>query len=206
MRRWLWVVLLLGVAVLVGVAHSRHRQQPPISPASTNESVPASIGTPPVVVTPMATQAPTGLSASSTLSVPVSVPRTPTPTASSTASLTAQVWQLAATQFTQAYAHPPAARQASWAAGVQQWLAPSARMAFDGTNPLEVPFTKVTGRAVLHDAGVPSDVLALVEVPTDHGSWWVAMVHRPIGVRVPGAASGGVQVVWYGTDPSEMPQ
>ena len=81
----------------------------------------------------------------------------------------------AATRFMQAFARPGAGKEVSWWAKVKPLLTSQAALDYEGTDPAGVPFTKVTGQPMLvpMPADSPTDLVAMVAVPTDVGVYTV---------------------------------
>lgn len=74
--------------------------------------------------------------------------------------------------------------QERWWAQVERRLADVAQDAYAGTDPQSVPFTEVTGEAVIVPTDAPSGLLVMARVPTDDGPYLVEMVTAPEGIRV----------------------
>ncbi len=90
-----------------------------------------------------------------------------------------------ATAFVKAYARPGADTTAeAWWAPVSDLLSEDARTIYAGTDPRNVPFTKVTGRAVVVPTEAPMHLLTIARVPTNAGAYLVEMQTGPEGIRV----------------------
>ena len=95
------------------------------------------------------------------------------------------------------FARPPSSvSEQRWWARVAPHLTAAAAAAYAGTDPQNVPFTKVTGPAtVLLSEGpsdpftdASSDLVLLARVPTDAGWYRVEMTTLPQGIRITRAA------------------
>lgn len=75
-------------------------------------------------------------------------------------------------QVMEAFARPRLA-EAAWWRGLRPLLTPAATVAYQGTDPANVPASRVTGRPLL--AEVSSAYLARVAVPTDAGTYTVLL-------------------------------
>lgn len=80
-----------------------------------------------------------------------------------------------AKRFMQVFARPGAGEQASWWARVKPLLTSQAALDYEGTDPAAVPVTRVTGQPMLvpMPADSPTDLVAMVAVPTDVGVYTV---------------------------------
>ncbi|WP_147252108.1 hypothetical protein [Blastococcus sp. TF02-09] len=119
--------------------------------------------------TPSPTAAPPSDDGHRTGSFPAPLPH-PTDDAASAASALAL-----GTAAVTAFARPDVA-PARWWAELAPLLSPAATLAYEGTDPVEVPAHRVTGPAW---SGVsPSSFLATVFVPTDAGDYAVLLVRE----------------------------
>jgi len=90
-----------------------------------------------------------------------------------------------AVQFLRAFARPPAGVESqAWWADVEPLLTDQAAHDYAGVDPRNVPFTKVTGPAVLIASDAPAQLLTIAQVPTDAGDYLVEMTTGPEGVHV----------------------
>lgn len=88
----------------------------------------------------------------------------------------------AAARFMKAFARPPSSTSASaWWAGVKPLLSPRVLADYEGTSPMNVPFVRVTGSAVVIPSDAPADLLTVVRVPTDAGAYRVELERLPQG-------------------------
>lgn len=56
--------------------------------------------------------------------------------------------------------------------------------AYEGTDPQNVPFSKVTGPATIVPSDAPSELLAISRIPTDAGWYRVEMTTTGDGIRI----------------------
>jgi hypothetical protein len=90
-----------------------------------------------------------------------------------------------AVQFLRAFARPQDdVDDRVWWAGVKPLLTEQAAHDYAGVDPRNVPFTDVTGPAVLVESEAPAHLLTIAQVPTDAGTYLVEMTTGPEGVRV----------------------
>lgn len=82
------------------------------------------------------------------------------------------------TQAVLAFARPDLSEELWWA-GLAPMLTPTARVAYEGTDPAEIPVREVTGPAGTGPS--PSPFLATVVVPTDAGEYAVLLVREGAG-------------------------
>lgn len=101
----------------------------------------------------------------------------------------------AAVAFLADFSRPaPSVPEQQWWTKVRTHLSAAAVDAYTGTDPQMVPFTKVTGPAVILPTTEPSDLLMLARVPTDSGYYRVEMETDADGIHVSRAipeTSGG---------------
>lgn len=71
-----------------------------------------------------------------------------------------------------------------WWASVRPLLDEAAVVAYEGTDPANVPFTAVTGPAVILPTEAPAHLLTIARVPTDAGYYHVEMTTGPAGIRI----------------------
>ena len=90
-----------------------------------------------------------------------------------------------ATRFMTAFARPSPSQPAEqWWPGVLPHLTSTAAADYAGTDPRQVPFTRLTGPAVVIPTDAPSSLLVAVRVPTDAGDYRVELQTDPDGIRV----------------------
>lgn len=91
----------------------------------------------------------------------------------------------AAEAFARAFARPPASTSPAqrWA-GVRPQLTSAAAEEFEGTDPQEVPFGRVTGPGAVVPTDAPTDLLTVVRVPTDAGVYLVEMQTDETGIHI----------------------
>lgn len=206
MRR-LMAPLLLAVLVATGLwqLHPRdesvHRAlpaRPPASSATPEESpgVTAATGAP----------SPTASTAHSDAPVPPAPQRdlegegTPlTPSAPALAHTPAEQdlfdrYTAAAAAALRAFARPQqGVTPRAWWAAVKPYLSEQATADYAGTDPRQVPFTKVTGAGVILPTDAPAHLLRVALVPTDAGDYLVEMSTDPTGIRITRITLGGPQ-------------
>lgn len=71
-----------------------------------------------------------------------------------------------------------------WWAQVEPFLAERVVEDYAGTDPQQVPFTTVTGEAVVVPSEAPTNLSLIVAVPTDQGDYLVEMETDPDGIWV----------------------
>lgn len=103
-----------------------------------------------------------------------------------------ELYAQAASAFLVAFARPADGDQALWWGRVGPLLADTAQDAYDGVDARYVPFTAVTGPAVILPSDAPSNLLMVARVPTDAGWYRVEMTTVPEGIRVSRATPEGV--------------
>ena len=179
MRRIVGVLILVAAAVmLLGRQHG---------PDTTSGAQPAPAGSS-TLVTGSATTTPVQTPSSSTTgSVAAPEPGYPQQTGGFTA------YARAAEAFMADFARPagPVTDQ-QWWGRVGPHLTAAAAAAYEGTDPQNVPFTKVTGPAnvLLTEAPTdpqteaPNDLVLFARVPTDAGWYRVEMVTVAEGIRI----------------------
>ena|GEM_PF-2216517 len=93
-------------------------------------------------------------------------------------------YERAAVDFLTIFARPAAGVSTeAWWAGVRPLLSEVAVAAYEGTDPGSVPFTAVTGAAVIVPTDAPADLLMVARVETDAGFYRVEMTTGPDGIR-----------------------
>ena len=94
-------------------------------------------------------------------------------------------YEQAAVAFLQAFSRPAlSVTETQWWAKVRPHFSPSAAEVYSGTDPQMVPFTTVTGPAVILPTDAPRDLLILARVPTDAGYYRVEMETGVSGIRI----------------------
>ena len=94
-------------------------------------------------------------------------------------------YEQAAVDFLTAFARPRSdVSREQWWASVRPHLSDGAAAAYEGTDPAAVPFTAVTGPAVILPTDGPTHLLMLARVPTDAGYYRVEMTTNPTGIRI----------------------
>jgi hypothetical protein len=183
--------LLLAAAAVTAVALLLWNQ--PEHPTSTSTPTPAaSATTPPVTTLPRPTVSPAA-------PTPTALEVTSEPTATSTPDLEPvdrrpSHYEDVAVRFLEAFARPDARVTAGeWWARVEPMLTEQGAVDYAGTDPRNVPFTRVTGPARLVPSAAPAELLTVALVPTDGGTFRVEMSTGPDGVRVALAAQEGGQ-------------
>lgn len=195
--------ILLAVLALSSLLYMQHQK----NPAASEATAPAVSTTAPPAAPPPQTRPPATTSSTST---PDSSPLPPiaprpadgegtsiAPTAAATPAGTAQAtqWTAAAelaVTFLKAYARPaPTTPASSWWAGVKPLMTSQAAADYEGTDPVNVPFTTVTGPPVVVPLEAPDTLATAVQVPTDAGPYLVEIRTTPDGLRVARAAPQG---------------
>lgn len=182
--------LLLAAAAATTVALLLWNQ--PEQPASTTTPTPAASATTPPAPTP---PRPTASPAAPT---PTALAATPDQTATSTpdepVDRRPSHYEDVAVRFLEAFARPDTRVTAEeWWARVEPMLTEQGAADYAGTDPRNVPFTRVTGPAQLVPSGAPDELLTVALVPTDAGTFRVEMSTGPDGVHVALAAPEGGQ-------------
>lgn len=91
----------------------------------------------------------------------------------------------AAEAFARTFARPLASTSpARWWAGVQPQFTPAAAEEFEGTDPQQVPFGRVTGAGAVVPTDAPTDLLTVVRIPTDAGVYLVEMQTDETGIHI----------------------
>lgn len=184
------ITAVLAVCVVVGGAAWWVHQQPQQEVAAPE--APQS----PTSAPPQGTGRPTPSGSSSSSSTPSATPeedhdhsdvdeeehQNPTPVAPTGAR--ADAAQAMAVRFVKAYARPAGDKvdARTWWAQVSPMLTAQARADYAGTDPSNVPFTKVTGEAKVKPVQDDHGLVILVVVPTDVGDLTVHLVGDPLAV------------------------
>lgn len=171
-------------------------QTPPSpAPAATSPLAPASMSaTPPATPnTPSSSQTATSMT-TPTISAAQPAPEgegtqiggsaTVTPRDSAQAHLLAG-YEKAAGAFMSAFARPITSVSADqWWSAVRPHLTATAAADYSGTDPQQVPFTRVTGPPSIIPTDAPTSVLVAVRVPTDAGTYRVELQTDADGIHV----------------------
>ncbi|WP_187289472.1 hypothetical protein [Xylanimonas cellulosilytica] len=195
MAKPLLLVMIVAVALWFMQDHSKH----PAEPKATATAPTMAATTPPSVSTPSpSVPAPSPSSTPDNAEVPASstvdegehegdvvdptaaaVPRDATQRARFA------TYEQAAVDFLTVFARPAAGvTREQWWSKVSPHLDEVAVDAYEGTDPATVPFTTVTGPAVILPTDAPADLLMLARVPTDVGFYRVEMTTSPDGIRI----------------------
>lgn len=193
MRRYLGSLVLAGVA-LVALWFLQHREDTPATPAQPTSTAPTAA--PPAAATPTpAAATPTWYASSTAPPAPPVNPVEPEgepvdPTAAATPRAELQSKQFsgyakAAESFMADFARPATTvSEQQWWAKVVPHLSEQAVTAYEGTDPQNVPFSKVTGPATIVPSDAPSELLAISRIPTDAGWYRVEMTTTGDGIRI----------------------
>lgn len=94
-------------------------------------------------------------------------------------------YEQAAVDFLTAFARPAddLAAQAWWT-NVSSRLTEEAAADYEGTDPRQVPFTRVTSAAIIMPSEAPAELLTIARVETDGGVYLVEMQTGPDGIRI----------------------
>jgi len=165
-----------------------------LAPAPTGSAVPSAARQSP---TTSASTSATPASAKATPGSAVTLPTTPegegipvgeSATATPRDSAQAQLltgYEKAAVAFMSAFARPSASVSADrWWAAVRPQLTASAAEDYSGTDPQQVPFTRVTGPSSIIPTDAPTSVLVAVRIPTDAGAYRVELQTDVEGIHV----------------------
>ncbi|MDN5798116.1 MAG: hypothetical protein L0H79_20545 [Intrasporangium sp.] len=194
MRRLLGPALLLLLAA-VSLLFLQHRDHPaaataPSTSTSTSTSVPPAPTLPPATVT-QSTPSTTSDSSPSSSIAEVEPDGTPVPPSASAAAhgpAEAARFKLAtstATAFMTAFARPSAAvDQVAWWTKVRSFMTDQAAADYEGTDPAQVPYARITGAAAVIPTDAPTDLLTAVRVPTDVGDYIVEFTTGDHGMQV----------------------
>lgn len=71
-----------------------------------------------------------------------------------------------------------------WWAQVEDHLTDTAAADYNGTDPQQVPFTTITGPAVILPTIAPTDLLIIARVPTDAGYYRVHLERDATGIHI----------------------
>lgn len=193
MRRYLGS-LVLAVVALVALWFLQHREDTPATPAQPTSTAPTAA--PPAAATPTpAAATPTWYASSTAPPAPPVNPVEPEgepvdPTAAATPRDELQSKQFsgyakAAESFMADFARPATTvSEQQWWAKVVPHLSEQAVTAYEGTDPQNVPFSKVTGPATIVPSDAPSELLAISRIPTDAGWYRVEMTTTGDGIRI----------------------
>lgn len=193
MRRYLGS-LVLAVVALVALWFLQHREDTPATPAQPTSTAPTAA--PPAAATPTpAAATPTWYASSTAPPAPPVNPVEPEgepvdPTAAATPRAELQSKQFsgyakAAESFMADFARPATTvSEQQWWAEVAPHLSVQAVTAYEGTDPQNVPFSKVTGPATIVPSDAPSELLAISRIPTDAGWYRVEMTTTGDGIRI----------------------
>lgn len=84
-----------------------------------------------------------------------------------------------------AFARPTGAvDDAAWWAKVSAFMTAQAAADYEGIDPAQVPFTRLTGPAVVVPTDAPADLLTAVRVPTDVGDYVVELTTTEAGLQI----------------------
>jgi len=91
----------------------------------------------------------------------------------------------AAVAFLTDFARPTTpVTEEEWWAHVKDHLTDTAAADYTGTDPHQVPFTTITGPAVILPTTAPTDLLIIARVPTDAGYYRVHMERDATGIHI----------------------
>lgn len=94
-------------------------------------------------------------------------------------------YEQAATEFLTAFARPaPTTTAEQWWSSVAPLLSDVAVEEYAGVDPQSVPFTRMTGAAVIVPVDAPAGLLMVARAPTDAGYYRVEMTTGPEGIKV----------------------
>ena len=189
MRRILGT-LALAALVLVSLWALQGRD----TTTSTEGQTPSPTATQPTPPTPI-TRAPapsaTPSPGSLTVADPVDPDGTPVdPTAAAiprddTQAALFTTYEQAAVAFLTDFARPTTPlTEEEWWAQVKGHLTDTAAADYNGTDPQQVPFTTITGPAVILPTLAPTDLLIIARVPTDAGYYRVHMERDTTGIHI----------------------
>lgn len=193
MRRLLGPALLLALAA-ISLLFLQHRDHPaaagPVAPSSTSTSVSPAPNLPPVTVTPSTPSTTVNSSPSSSIAEgePDGTPVPSSAVAAAHGPAEAARFKLAtstATAFMTAFARPSATvDQAAWWTKVRSFMTDQAAADYEGTDPAQVPYARVTGASAVIPTDAPTDLLTAVRVPTDAGDYIVELPTSDHGMQV----------------------
>lgn len=91
-----------------------------------------------------------------------------------------------ATAFLTAFARPAGANvdEGKWWATVRSFLTDQAAADYQGIDPSQIPYTRITGRSAVIPTDAPADLLTAVRVPTDAGDYVVELTITERGMQV----------------------
>lgn len=188
MRKLIAPAILAALAALALFHMQGRHQEParPVPPTTAPASSAPRASDSPVAPAPAASAVPGADSPSTSISAGSSRPGTatarPHPDRGAARSKAARA---VAAAFMRAFARPaPGVSQASWWAAVAPFLSAQAARDYSGTDPAEVPFTRLTGRPVELPTDAPTDLLRAVKVPTDAGDYLVELQTSEAGLQV----------------------
>lgn len=91
----------------------------------------------------------------------------------------------AAESFMGDFARPPTGvSEQQWWSNVTRHLSEDAASAYEGTDPQNVPFSKVTSGATIVPSEAPDELLAVARIRTDAGWYLVELTRTEAGIRV----------------------
>lgn len=94
-------------------------------------------------------------------------------------------YEQAAVAFLTDFARPTTPlTEEEWWAHVEDQLTDTAAADYNGTDPQQVPFTTITGPAVILPTLAPTDLLIIARVPTDAGYYRVHMERDTTGIHI----------------------
>lgn len=94
-------------------------------------------------------------------------------------------YEQAAVAFLTDFARPTTpVTEEEWWAHVKDHLTDTAAADYNGTDPQQVPFTTITGPAVILPTTAPTDLLIIARVPTDAGYYHVHMERDATGIHI----------------------
>ena len=94
-------------------------------------------------------------------------------------------YEQAAVAFLTDFARPTTPlTEEEWWAQVKGHLTDTAAADYNGTDPQQVPFTTITGPAVILPTLAPTDLLIIARVPTDAGYYRVHMERDTTGIHI----------------------
>lgn len=197
MRRYLGTVVLAALALLALWLTNRDEGASPPAVATTASDTPLPTQPPRPLPTSMPSS-PSPSSVPSSTSLPSAPPVNPvepdgvpidptSPAVPRNAAQEAQftAYEQAAAAFMSDFARPAAGVSPDrWWAAVQPHLTEQATAAYEGTDPRNVPFTRVLAPATIVPSEAPIALLAIARIRTDAGWYLVEMTTTENGIRI----------------------
>lgn len=197
MRRILGSVVLLVLAAisLLFLQNRSHPADAPVAPSpSSTTTAPAPANPTPTLPGPVvpATSPPAPATSAAVPAPPGAEPDGTTVAPAATAAprnkpeaATFKAAASTATAFMKAFARPGGAvDEAAWWNAVRSFMTDQAATDYEGVDPAQVPFSRVTGAPAVIPTDAPAALLTAVRVPTDAGDYVVELTSTEQGLKV----------------------